>query len=85
MEEANYLKNAFMANMSHEIRTPLNGILGFASLLGYELALIDKPELHEYASSIQKSGDKLLHLLNNIIDISRLQANDIDDKNKFVT
>lgn len=80
MEEANYLKNAFMANMSHEIRTPLNGILGFASLLGYELALIDKPELHEYASSIQKSGDKLLHLLNNIIDISRLQANDIEIK-----
>lgn len=80
MEEANYLKNAFMANMSHEIRTPLNGILGFASLLGYELAVIDKPELHEYASSIQKSGDKLLHLLNNIIDISRLQANDIETK-----
>lgn len=80
MEEANYLKNAFMANMSHEIRTPLNGILGFASLLGYELAVIDKPELHEYASSIQKSGDKLLHLLNNIIDISRLQANDIEIK-----
>ncbi|MCK9451201.1 MAG: ATP-binding protein [Bacteroidales bacterium] len=80
MEEANYLKNAFMANMSHEIRTPLNGILGFASLLGYELAVIDKPELHEYASSIQKSGDKLLHLLNNIIDISRLQANDMETK-----
>ncbi len=72
-----------MANMSHEIRTPLNGILGFASLLGYELALLDKPELHEYASSIQKSGDKLLHLLNNIIDISRLQANDMEIKKQI--
>ncbi len=75
-EEANFQKNAFMANMSHEIRTPLNGILGFSSLLGLELAKIDEPELFEYANSIQKSGDKLLHLLNNIIDISRLQAND---------
>ncbi|HOI31163.1 MAG: ATP-binding protein [Bacteroidales bacterium] len=76
-EEANYQKNAFMANMSHEIRTPLNGILGFSSLLGTELAKMDEPELFEYTSSIKKSGDKLLHLLNNIIDISRLQANDI--------
>ncbi len=76
-EEANFQKNAFMANMSHEIRTPLNGILGFSSLLGMELAKMDEPELFEYSSSIKKSGDKLLHLLNNIIDISRLQANDI--------
>jgi signal transduction histidine kinase/CheY-like chemotaxis protein len=83
-EEANFQKNAFMANMSHEIRTPLNGILGFSSLLGLELAKIDEPELFEYANSIQKSGDKLLHLLNNIIDISRLQANDFAlKKQKF--
>ncbi|MDA3943881.1 MAG: ATP-binding protein [Bacteroidetes bacterium] len=79
-EEANFQKNAFMANMSHEIRTPLNGILGFAYLLGNELAMMDEPELYEYASSIKKSGDRLLHLLNNIIDISRLQANDIKIK-----
>lgn len=77
-EDANYHKNAFLANMSHEIRTPLNGILGFSSLLEIELAIIDQPELFEYANSIQKSGDRLLHLLNNIIDISRLEANDIE-------
>lgn len=76
-EKANYLKNAFLANMSHEIRTPLNGILGFASLLENELALLDTPELYEYANAIEKSGERLLHLLNNIIDISRLEANDI--------
>lgn len=77
-EKANYLKNAFLSNMSHEIRTPLNGILGFSSLLEVELALLDNPELYEYASSIQQSGERLLHLLNNIIDISRIEANDLE-------
>jgi signal transduction histidine kinase/CheY-like chemotaxis protein len=76
-EDANYLKNAFLANMSHEIRTPLNGIMGSANLLELELALIEKPELFEYANSIQKSGERLLHLLNNIIDISRIEANEL--------
>lgn len=79
-EDANYLKNAFLANISHEIRTPLNGILGFSNLLEVELALIDNPELFEYASSIQQSGERLLHLLNNIIDISRIEANDLEMK-----
>ena len=83
-EEANYLKNSFMANMSHEIRTPLNGILGFASLLETELALIENKELFDYANSIQQSGEKLLRLLNNIIDISRLQANDVVLKKEII-
>jgi signal transduction histidine kinase len=77
-EKANYLKNAFLANMSHEIRTPLNGILGFSSLLQNELALSNKNELFDYAQSIERSGERLLHLLNNIIDISRLEANDFE-------
>ena len=77
-ENANYLKNAFLANMSHEIRTPLNGILGFSGLLQNEFALNDKPELFDYAQSIERSGERLLHLLNNIIDISRLEANDLE-------
>jgi len=77
-ERANFLKNAFLGNMSHEIRTPLNGILGFSSLLETELALLENTDLYEYANSIQKSGERLLHLLNNIIDISRLEANDIE-------
>ncbi len=77
-ENANFKKNAFLANISHEIRTPLNGILGFSSLLQNELALHDKNELFDYAQSIEKSGERLLHLLNNIIDISRLEANDFE-------
>ena len=77
-EDANYLKNAFLANMSHEIRTPLNGIIGFSSLLVTELSLMENEELYEYANGIQQSGERLLHLLNNIIDISRIEANDMD-------
>lgn len=77
-EAANFEKNAFLSNLSHEIRTPLNGIIGFSNLLENELALLDQPELFDYANSIERSGEKLLHLLNNIIDISRLEANDIE-------
>lgn len=75
-ENANYLKNAFLANMSHEIRTPLNGIIGFSSLLETELSLNENQELFEYANNIKVSGERLLELLNNIIDISRIEAHD---------
>lgn len=77
-EDANYLKNAFLSNMSHEIRTPLNGIIGFSNLLVTELSIMENQELFEFASGIQESGDRLLHLLNNIIDISRIEANDME-------
>jgi len=77
-EDANYLKNAFLSNMSHEIRTPLNGIIGFASLLETELSLLENEELYDYANGISQSGERLLHLLNNIIDISRIEANDME-------
>ena len=69
-EDANYLKNAFLANISHEIRTPLNGIIGFSNLLKTELSLMEDSELYDYADGIEQSGDRLLHLLTNIIDIS---------------
>lgn len=79
-KDANYLKNAFLSNMSHEIRTPLNGIIGFSSLLLTELSLMENQELYEYANGIQESGDRLLNLLNNILDISRVEANDLEIK-----
>ena len=77
-EDANYLKNAFLSNMSHEIRTPLNGIIGFSNLLVTELSIMENQELFDFANGIQQSGDRLLHLLNNIIDISRIEANDME-------
>lgn len=79
-EEANFLKNAFLANMSHEIRTPLNGIIGFSHLLINEAETHEKPELVNYAKNIAESGDRLLILMEHIIDLSRIDANDFDIK-----
>lgn len=77
-EEAIFLKNAFLSNISHEIRTPLNGIIGFASLLETELSAREDAELYEYANGITQSSERLLRLLNNLIDISRVEAHDLE-------
>jgi len=81
-KETSYLKNAFLANMSHEIRTPLNSIIGLTNLLQSELSVLEKPDLYDYSVGIGKSSEKLLHLLENLIDISRVDAKDyyIDPK-----
>ena len=71
-EESDRLKSAFLANMSHEIRTPMNGILGFADLLKEpKLAIEDQ---HEYISIIEKSGKRMLNIINDIIDISKIES-----------
>ena len=74
-EESDRLKSAFLANMSHEIRTPMNSIIGFSSLLE-DPNLSDKMR-HEFVRHIQSSGDHLLNLINDIIDISKIEANEL--------
>lgn len=71
-EESDRLKSAFLANMSHEIRTPMNGILGFADLLK-EPNLTSKRQ-QEYIKIIEKSGVRMLNIINNIVDISKIEA-----------
>lgn len=71
-EESDRLKSAFLANMSHEIRTPLNGILGFSDLL--KDPHLSGEEQNEYIGIIQKGGMRLLNTINEIIDISRIEA-----------
>ena len=71
-EESDRLKSAFLANMSHEIRTPMNGIMGFAELLK-EPHLNDEEQL-EYISVIQKSGVRMLNIINDIISISKIES-----------
>lgn len=71
-KESDRLKSAFLANMSHEIRTPMNGILGFASLL--KEADLTGNEQQEYIQLIEESGDRLLSLIEDIIDISKIES-----------
>jgi len=71
-EESDRLKSAFLANMSHEIRTPMNGILGFASLL--KEPNLNGEEQQEYIRIIEKSGVRMLNIINDIIDISKIEA-----------
>ena len=71
-EESDRLKSAFLANMSHEIRTPMNGIIGFAELLK-EPGLTGE-EQQKYIRIIEKSGARMLNIINEIVDISKIEA-----------
>ena len=71
-EESDRLKSAFLANMSHEIRTPMNGILGFAELLKQPDLTGEKQQ--RYISIIEKSGVRMLNIINDIINISRVDS-----------
>ncbi len=74
-EESDRLKTAFLANMSHEIRTPMNGILGFSELLKDPLLSGSKKD--EYIELIGQSGRRMLCILNDLIDISKIEAGEI--------
>lgn len=72
-EESNRLKSAFLANMSHEIRTPLNSIVGFSDVLAVGDG--SEEEKQTYYEIIKSNSDLLLRLINDILDLSRLEAN----------
>lgn len=71
-EKSDRLKSAFLANMSHEIRTPMNGILGFAELL--KEPNLSGDEQQKYIKIIEKSGARMLNIINDIVDISKIEA-----------
>ena len=75
-EESDRLKSAFLANMSHEIRTPMNGILGFTNLLRNKN--LNNIEQQKYIDIIQKSGERMLSTVNDIIEVSKIETGQIN-------
>ena len=77
LERANQAKGEFLANMSHEIRTPLNSVIGFSQILD---TMIEDPRQSTYVSTILSSGKSLLNLLNEVLDLSKMEAGKLDIK-----
>lgn len=79
-EQISRLKTAFVANMSHEIRTPLTGIIGFATVLAKELP----DEYREFAQLIQESGRRLLEMLNSVLDLAKLESDEMSIEHRDI-
>ena len=77
-EAANRIKSEFLANMSHELRTPLHGILGYSSFGADKCESADRDKLRVYFKEISASSSILLHLLNDLLDLSKLESGAID-------
>lgn len=75
-EIANKAKSIFLANMSHELRTPLNAVLGFAQILQRDISLT--PKQRNAINTIQRSGDYLLTLINDVLDLAKVEANRLE-------
>ena len=73
-EDASLAKTRFLNNMSHDIRTPMNAILGYAQLMEDELKGKGLPEISEYLEKLQQSGNLLLSIINNVLDMARIES-----------
>jgi len=74
-EKASLAKSEFLSRMSHELRTPMNAILGFSQLLELE---IDEPENREHIAEIMRAGDHLLELINEVLDLAKIESGKVD-------
>jgi len=77
-DQANRMKSAFIANVSHELRTPLNAIIGFSEMMMREVkGPLGQPVYRDYAADIHRSGQQLLAIVNDILDMSRIEAGEL--------
>jgi signal transduction histidine kinase/CheY-like chemotaxis protein len=81
LDAANKAKSEFLANMSHEIRTPMNAVLGYAELLG---SMLEQKNQRDYLESIKSSGRSLLTLINDILDLSKIEAGKLELQFEYV-
>jgi PAS domain S-box-containing protein len=84
IQEANRLKSEFLANMSHELRTPLNAIIGFSELLHDGQVPAESPEHQEFLGDILTSGRHLLQLINDVLDLAKVEAGKLDFRPELV-
>ncbi len=85
-EQANRAKSAFLANMSHELRTPLNAILGFSEIIALEsFGSVGVPQYKEYGQDIHDSGVHLLSLINDLLDVAKIEAGKLEIAPEFLT
>jgi len=75
---ASQYKSEFLANMSHELRTPLNSVINFAQMISENTDTMDKGEIVRFAEMIDQSGQELLALINDILDLSKVEAGRLD-------
>ena len=84
-DAANQAKSRFLANMSHELRTPLNAILGFSDIIRMEmLGAVGRTKYREYADDIFTSGSHLLDLINDILDVSKIEAGAFSPRDEMI-
>ncbi len=74
LDKANELKNAFLSNMSHELRTPLNAVIALSGVLSHRLQNTIPDEEYSYLEVIERNGQDLLELINDLLDLSRIEA-----------
>jgi PAS domain S-box-containing protein len=84
IREASRQKSEFLANMSHELRTPLNAILGFSQMLHDEVVPPDSPEHREFLGDIIKSGQHLLQLIDNVLDLAKVEAGKLEFRPQLI-
>jgi signal transduction histidine kinase/CheY-like chemotaxis protein len=85
LSEATRVKSEFLANMSHELRTPLNAILGFSGLLSEQLETVVTDRQQRFLHNIKEAGEHLLELINDVLDLSKVEAGKLELRPEIVT